>query len=94
MITLVARNFVKPEHLEDFKKTAKSLIEASQKEKGCIEYNLYVDKAMPHVLTFIEKWENKEALDAHGASPHFTSAFPKLKEMCESAEMTVYLPAL
>ncbi len=94
MITLVARNTVKPEHLEEFKQLVKGLIEASQKEAGCIEYNLYMDKANPNVLTFIEKWADKPAVDAHSASPHFTSTFPKLKELCEASDITVYLPAL
>lgn len=94
MITIVAKNTVKPEHLEDFKQLVKGLIEASQKEAGCIEYNLYVDTANPHVLTFIEKWADKTAVDTHGASAHFTSTFPKLQTMCDSAEITVYLPAL
>ncbi len=90
MIVIVSKNTVKEGKVEEFKNLTKELIELSQKEEGCIEYDLYQDIKNPNVLTFIEKWESKEAIEKHKNSEHFTSTVPKIKSFNEEGELTLY----
>ncbi|MDR3312970.1 MAG: antibiotic biosynthesis monooxygenase [Oscillospiraceae bacterium] len=78
MITIVAKNIVKPGEAEAFKRTVQPLIAASQAEAGCIAYNLYEDVTDPNTLTFIEQWRDEAAIAEHNASAHFTGIVPLL----------------
>ena len=91
MIVIVAKNIVKKDKIEEFKKLTRPLIEESNREAGCIEYQLYEDISNSNVLTFVEKWKDQQAIDSHNSSEHFTSIVPELHPLCEApAEVTLY----
>lgn len=91
MILIVAKSVVKPGKVEEFLKLTKPLIEESNKEEGCIEYVLYEDISNSHILTFVEKWTDQEAIDIHNSSPHFKRIVPTLAPLCEAAtEVALY----
>ncbi len=93
MIVIVSKNTVKEEKVEEFKNLTKELIKLSQKEDGCIEYNLYQDIKNPNVLTFIEKWEREEDFEKHKQSKHFLNIVPKIKSFNQEGELSVYKKA-
>jgi len=80
MISIIARNSVRAEKIEEFKAWARELVTETRKEPGCIAYALNQDLKDPTVLTFIERWEDQAAIDAHFRSSHFTRIVPKLGE--------------
>ena len=91
MITIVAKNLIKQGKAEEFKVLAERLINESRKESGCISYNLYEDSNNSNILTFIEVWENSEAINLHNNSEHFTSIVPKFAEFKEGqSEINLY----
>lgn len=91
MITIVAKNTVKADSIEAFKKAAAPLIEASQKEEGCRAYCLYEDIKTPGILTFIEEWASEEAIKKHNESPHFKAIVPTLAPFCAApSEVSLY----
>ncbi len=91
MITIVAKSLIKHGKTEEFKILAERLINESRKETGCISYNLYEDSSNCNILTFIEEWENTEAIKAHNSSEHFTSIVPEFGELRESqTEINLY----
>ena len=93
MIAIVAQMKVKKESIEDFKKTAAPLIEASRNEEGNIEYALYQDLKDETVLTFIEKWKDSDAINFHNSTPHFTGTLPKLQEfLTQPPVISLYNP--
>ena len=49
-------------------------------EKGCIEYELYVDAKDDHSCYLIETWESEADLDAHKVSEHVSRILPLLGE--------------
>ncbi len=53
------------------------MVRASRKEDGCLDYSFARDIADPAVLVLFERWRDREALAAHGASTHM-AAFRKL----------------
>lgn len=93
MIFVVSKSVVKQDKVNEYKLLTVKLIEETRKEAGCISYDLCEHIENPNILTFIEKWESKEHLDAHMKTTHFTEIVPKLKELRESAELSIYREA-
>ncbi|MGI5997269.1 MAG: putative quinol monooxygenase [Lutispora sp.] len=83
MIKVVSKHFVKEDKVEEFIENAKRMVEATVKEEGCISYGLFQDENDPKILTFIEEWEDKEALEKHKTTEHFKSVVPFLKTLDE-----------
>ena len=70
-------------------------------EQGCIKYQATVDSAP--VLKFqtefgadtfvvIEKWESREALEAHSIAPHMVAYSAKTRDMIVDRVIHVLLP--
>lgn len=91
MIIIVAKSIVKEGKAEQYKTLAKELVEKSRKEEGCLAYNLYQDLNNKNVLTMIEEWKDKEAVEVHNRSIHFTTIVPKLGELREDSEINLYV---
>ncbi|MBP2033449.1 quinol monooxygenase YgiN [Clostridium algifaecis] len=91
MITIVAKSLLKKGKTEEFKILAEELMKESRNEKGCISYNLYEDINKCNTLTFIEEWQNEEAINLHNNSKHFTNIVPKLVDLQEGeTEVNLY----
>lgn len=56
----------------------------SQKEDGCIGYDLYRNTVCPDELIIVETWRDQAALDAHALTPHYTAILPQLKDKMET----------
>jgi len=70
MIYLIATLKIKPGSLPAIEQAVAPCIEATRKEKGCISYDLFQSTTDPETLTFVERWENQAAVDAHFKEPH------------------------
>ena len=92
MIYVVAKQFVKPDKLEEFFKLAKELVEkTNQLDEGCAAYGMYQDTSDPSIVTVLEQWESQEALDKHGKAAHFVDLIPKLGAFCSKPpELNMY----
>jgi quinol monooxygenase YgiN len=80
MIIVNATLPVKEEKIDDAIKQAETLIMASRTHEGNISYNLYRD-VLDGSLMFIEKWESKEALQAHLQSPELIEFGKNIEEL-------------
>ena len=80
VIEVVTKNDVQADTVNAFITLGKQLVEETNKEAGCLFYQLHQAINDPTVLAFIEEWESKEALDAHMASAHFQDIVPRLRE--------------
>jgi len=81
MLKVLARGELKPGALEAMAPLFKELIEKTRKEKGCEEYGFFIDLADETKGCFVETWATEEDLAAHAKSEHFTTIFPKLREL-------------
>lgn len=70
MIHLIATLTIQPGSLAAVTEAAKPCLEATRKEDGCMSYDLHVDVTDDTRLVFVERWENRAALDAHFKTPH------------------------
>ncbi|MCK7612094.1 putative quinol monooxygenase [Roseibium sediminicola] len=50
----------------------KACIVETQKEDGCLSYDLHANINAPETLVFVERWRDREALEAHFKSPHIS----------------------
>ena len=75
MITIVAKNHIKEDKLDEFLASARRLVEETSKnDSGCVRYELFQGLSEPQVLTIIEEWEDEDSLKKHMASEHFREA--------------------
>ncbi len=88
MITIVAKRIVKADKINEFQAVAAQLVAASQKEAGCISYNLYQEINNPQILTFIETWQDLAAIESHSNSSHFTTLVPQMAEFLQENTLT------
>ena len=72
---------VKEEKREAVLVAAKELVTASQKDKGCIAYDVFESAPRHDVLMICETWKDAESLDAHEKAAHFITLVPKLQEL-------------
>ena len=71
MIILFSRIPLKPGKREEFIEMARPVIVASREEKGNISYNLCKIVDSDNDVLYVEEWESKDALVAHGKSKHY-----------------------
>ncbi len=94
MIKVVAKNIVQQDKIDEFKEKVNEIIEKTRQEDGVIFYELYQDLNNPQVLTFIEGWESKEALEAHMHTEHFQRIVPQLNDLLiegmDESEVNIY----
>jgi len=75
MIGVVAKIKVAPGKESEFEKHASALVkQVNENEPGCLMYELYKSKSDPSVYVFMEKYEDKAALDAHGKTDYFLAS--------------------
>ena len=79
-IILTALVKAKPGQEEAVKEALVSLVEPTRQESGCLCYNLHRSKSDPTQFMFYEQWASKEALDAHGKTPHMKALGGALKD--------------
>ncbi len=80
MIKVIARDFIKPEHVDKVVPLYKELVEKTKLEQDCIEYNLFVDQENKSHFIFIEAWTDRAALDRHCQSEHFQRLVPEINQ--------------
>jgi len=91
MIKVVAKHAVKEDMIEKALELFGELVKESRKEENCIKYELYQDSENDSVMTMIEEWENKESLEKHFNTSHFTKLVPEIGKLLEGgAEISVY----
>lgn len=60
---------------------AKELVAKSQKDNGCIAYDVYESATRPDVLMICETWADAGSLAAHEQAAHFVTLVPKLQAL-------------
>lgn len=60
---------------------AKDLVASSQKDAGCIAYDIFESATRPDVLMICETWTDEASLTAHEKTAHFVALVPKMQEL-------------
>jgi quinol monooxygenase YgiN len=71
MTVIVAGTFrVPPDNLDALMKPLRAVVEATQREAGCITYSYGADVMEPGLIRVFEVWRDQACLAAHFLSPH------------------------
>ena len=81
MIIVSGKAKLSPGGLEKVRREIETLIAATRKEAGCLEYSFGADVIDPDTILVVEYWESWEALGAHVGQPHMAQWFAKLGEV-------------
>lgn len=79
---VIARLFIKNEHIDAFKKEASVIIQKTRSEQGCLIYRLLQDTELPGEFLFYEEYRNQAALDIHFKSEYLATFRVHTKPMC------------
>ena len=90
MVRVIATNYIKSEHIAAAEPLFREMIEATRKEKGCIEYRLHVKDDEPGFYVFVEEWETMEDLNNHFEAEHFKRIVPQTRSF-KSKDGSVWL---
>jgi len=71
MISFIVRMRFAPEDREQVSEALRRLTDASRQEPGCVSYIPHEVAGEPNTILIYEQYRDKEALEAHRASPHF-----------------------
>jgi len=86
-LTCIAKIEAQAEHKKTVLAELTKLIHPTQKEKGCINYDLHVDNSNDAMFMFHETWGSEEDLNAHSQSSHIKKCFEIIGRMLVSSEV-------
>ncbi|WP_321487954.1 putative quinol monooxygenase [uncultured Hyphomonas sp.] len=70
MIVIEGTVRVPPERIDAAHPAMEAMIRASRAEAGCLDYAYSIDVLDPGLVRVTERWESREALQAHFATAH------------------------
>jgi quinol monooxygenase YgiN len=68
--TIVANITAVPGKVDFLRSQLEMLITPTRAEAGCLQYDLHVDTADPHVFLFFENWETRDLWQDHMNADH------------------------
>ncbi|ASP32540.1 putative quinol monooxygenase [Labrenzia sp. VG12] len=73
MIFVIATLQTTEENRQQLISASQICIEATRREDGCLSYDLHQSVSDPNTLVFVERWQDRQALEAHFATPHLSA---------------------
>ncbi|MDA8870765.1 antibiotic biosynthesis monooxygenase [Rhizobiaceae bacterium] len=92
MIYVVAEVDLKPGHFAEIEAAAHTVAEATRKEDGCISYVCHQPMGEPDRIVFVERWRDRDALQAHFTQPHMGVWQKALKGHVEGRNIEIIHP--
>ena len=80
-LRVVARITAKPNTVNEVRSILLGLVAPTRAEEGCVVYELLQNREDPTDFTFVEEWASDGTFQAHHATEHIRSAFPKLETL-------------
>lgn len=68
--TIIAQLSVDGKKVEQFIELAKTMVQKSKQETGCLTYRLFNEIDKPNEFIVYEKYINQEAVELHNSSEH------------------------
>jgi quinol monooxygenase YgiN len=93
MIYVIAELSIKPGSAEKAAAAARQAVAETNKEDGCIFYQMHLNVSDPTKLVVVERWESREALDAHLLTPHLKAWRAAGADFVTARKVEVIAPA-
>jgi len=82
---IIAKVYIKSGREDDFISAAKTMIENSNKEEGCLGYMLYQDPYEKTNFIFVESYKDQAAIDFHFGTDYFKGFGDLIGDMTSQA---------
>lgn len=82
-LTVVARMRARPGSEDDLREALEHLTEVTREEDGLLSYDLHVGADDPGLFVFYERWDSREAHDAHDRSSHVEQFRARIPEIVD-----------
>lgn len=79
VVIITSRMVIEKSCIDSFAEIAKTVVEATRKEKGCMEYELLQDFFHPEIFFFYEVYRDAEAQSFH-SSPAISERFQGIEK--------------
>ncbi|MBB6523620.1 putative quinol monooxygenase [Pseudoteredinibacter isoporae] len=86
-VNLLVRVSAKEEHIEELKAEMRKAQALTHQEAGCIRYQFYQDRKVPHMFYVQECYKDKTAFLAHANSDHMAAYLATTEGMIQSVDM-------
>ncbi len=73
MISFTVRLTFRSDDREDVHQFLRELTRHSRREEGCVSYIAHTVEGNPDTVVIYEQYRDKEAVEAHRATPHFAT---------------------
>ncbi len=83
MLFIYAQCFVQPSKVDEFLKLNEVFVRETQKEEGCVSFNIGKMHDSENVFTYIEKFKDEEALKFHHNTKHFLELGGPIRALME-----------
>lgn len=90
MHVIVARLRIRPENRAAFLEASQAIIAGTRAEAGCLFYALHEDAHDPNSFLFYEEWQDRAAIDAHFAEPHFLAFGAAIEAWVEERSLVIH----
>lgn len=70
----------------------RGLVAPTQKEDGCLIYDLHRSSEDPDLFVFVEKWTSAETLKKHSMSPHLMALGARKEELISELQVIPLTP--
>lgn len=92
MIYVIAELTLKPGTTEKATAEARKVVAETNREKGCIFYQMHLNIGDPTKLVVVERWESRDALSRHMETPHLKAWREAGKEFVAARKVEIITP--
>jgi len=83
-IHVIARYVAKAGKEEQLQAALLAAVAPTRRELGCYQYDLLVNRTDPGDLCLVERWDDEQALDEHGHTPHIRALRSAITDLVEA----------
>jgi quinol monooxygenase YgiN len=92
MIVVLGDVDIHPDGFDEALAISRAHVDRSRLEPGCVSHDVLTDADRPHRLVFVERWEDRTALDRHFEVPESIAFARRLGELAATAPTMQILP--
>ena len=81
---------VLPEKQKEVMQTLLSMIEPAEREKGCLNYDVFCDLDDSHIFNLIGEWATRDDLDRHIRSERFSVLLGTKSLLSKPSEINIH----
>jgi len=89
IIVRIAMNAL-PENQKEVMQTLLSMIESTEKERGCLSHHVFRNIEDENVFSLIEEWQTREDLNDHIKSDRFSVLLGTKSLLCEPPQIQIH----